>query len=116
MTLFGIQDTFECPPLQLEHPDAVALQVDPRRIANDVNEPVERMEAAKQIIVLAVAPEKEPREIVEANPFEAFYAFEALERVRFLRVMRSTRISRSSPVPRPVVTEKVSTSQNGRPR
>src|SRR3972149_3459914 len=55
VTFLGIQDALKRSPLQREYIDAVALRVDPGRIADDVHEPFERMQAAEQIIILAVA-------------------------------------------------------------
>src|SRR5215468_5940482 len=108
MRFLGVQDTFKRSPLEREHVNCVALHAC-GRIADHVDEAVERMQPAEQIIVLAVAPGKESREIVEADSFQAFHAFEAFERMHLLW-------ADVSPASRPVVTEKVSTSQNGKPR
>src|SRR5258708_40370440 len=43
------------------------------------------MKPAEQIIVPAVTREKETREIVQADSFQAFHAFEAFERMQLLR-------------------------------
>jgi hypothetical protein len=43
------------------------------------------MQPAEQIIVLAVTPGKESREIVEADSFQAFHALEAFECTHLLR-------------------------------
>ena len=47
-------------------------------VANDVDEPVEGMQAAQEIIVLAVAERQECREIPEADPLQALDAIEPL--------------------------------------
>src|SRR6266481_6087617 len=84
MRFLGVQDTLKCPPLQPEHVDSVVLHAGSSRVADHVDEAVERMQAAEQIIVLAVTPGKESREIVEADSFQAFHAFEAFERMHLL--------------------------------
>jgi hypothetical protein len=43
--------------------------------ANHVDKPVERLQAAGQIIVLAVVPREATREIIEVNSFQAFCPF-----------------------------------------
>src|SRR5258708_32272367 len=84
MRFLGVQDTLKCPPLQPEHVDTVVSHAGSSRVADHVDEAVERMQPAEQIIVLAVTPGKESREIVEADSFQTFHAFEAFERMHLL--------------------------------
>jgi hypothetical protein len=83
MRFLGVQDTFKRPPLEREHVNCVALHAS-GRIADHVDEAVERMQPAEQIIVLAIAPGKESREIIKTDSFQAFQAFETFERVHLL--------------------------------
>src|SRR5262249_23931862 len=84
MRFLGAQDAFKRSPLQPKHIGSVVLHTSSGRVADHVHEAVEGMQPAKQIIVLAVAPGKESREIVQADSFQAFHAFEALERMHLL--------------------------------
>jgi len=75
-----VQDAGERPLLQRQHVDACARRVDPRRVADDVDQPVEGMQAAEQIVVLAVAARQEGGEVAEADALQALNAVETLER------------------------------------
>src|SRR5215472_33799 len=85
MAFFGVQNTLESPPLERKHIDAAVLKVDAGRVAYDIHKPVHCMQAAKQIVVLAVAPRKEPGKIIEPDPLEAFGTSKGFERMHLLR-------------------------------
>ena len=59
------------PLLQRQHIDLVVRRVDPGRVADDVDQPVERVQAAEQVVVLAVGARQERREMAEADALEA---------------------------------------------
>ena len=97
------------------------------RIAHDVDQPVERVQAAEQIVVLAVGAREERGEMAEADALEARGPVEPLERVDVLRADAVDQDLVELPEPPPyrspacgegavLVTGKVSTSQNGNPR
>ena len=60
-------------------------EIDPGRIADDVDQPVERMQAAEQIIVLPVGARQERGEVPEADALQALDALEAVQRAGVLR-------------------------------
>ena len=60
----------------------LAGSLPPGRIADDVDQPIERVQAAEQVVVLAVGAREERREMAEADALEALDAREAVQRVR----------------------------------
>src|SRR5262249_53251220 len=85
MRFLGIQNAGEGPLFQREHVEALALQLDFGRVADDIYEPFERMQAAEQVVVLAIGTGKEPGEMTKAGALKALCAFEALEGAHVLR-------------------------------
>src|SRR5262249_60555791 len=55
------------------------------RVAHDIDEPVDRVQTAEQIIVLPIAARQERREMGKADALEAGDALETLERTSVLR-------------------------------
>src|SRR5262245_36767186 len=85
MLLLDVEDAGEATLLQRQDVDLAALAVQSRRVADDVDQPVERMQASEQIVVLAVGARQERGEMAEARAFETLAAVEALEHVGILR-------------------------------
>src|SRR4051812_35105374 len=83
--LLDVEDAAESALLQREHVDPGTRRLDPGRVADDVDQPVDRVQTAEQIIVLAVAARQERREVAEADALQALDALETLERARILR-------------------------------
>src|SRR5262245_66589207 len=85
MFLLDVEDAGEAALLQRQDVDLAGLAVQPRRVADDVDQPVERMQAAEQIVVLAVGARQEGGEMAEARALEALAAVVTLERGGVLR-------------------------------
>ena len=83
--LLDIENAAEAAPLERQHVDPAGTGLDPGRVADDVDQPVERMQAAQQIIVLAIGAREERREMTKADALEALDSVEAFERVGVLR-------------------------------
>ncbi len=71
MLLLGVEDLGEATPLQRGHVDPVVRAVDARGVADDVDQPVERVQTAEQVVVLAVGARQECGEMGEADALEA---------------------------------------------
>src|SRR5215467_12764982 len=56
-----------------------------RRVTHDIDQPINRVQAAEQIIVLAIGTREERREVGEADALEAADALKAFERACVLR-------------------------------
>src|SRR3981081_4375262 len=85
MLALGGENLHEAALLERQHVGASVRGVAPGGVADDIDQPVERMQAAEQVIVLAVGAREERREVAEADALEALDACEALERARILR-------------------------------
>ena len=77
MLLLGVEDPAERLLLQRQHID-LAGGLGPGRIADDVDQPIDRVQAAEQIVVLAIGARQERGEMGEADALEAVDALEAL--------------------------------------
>ena len=69
--LLDIEDAGRRHASSARHIDAVLRRVDIGGVADDVDQPVERMQAAQQIVVLAVGARQERGKMAEADAFEA---------------------------------------------
>src|SRR5262245_2753361 len=85
MLLLGVKDAGEPALLQRQAVALAALAIQTRRVADDVDQPAERLQPAAQLVVLAVGARQEGGEMAEACSLEAFAAVEALERMSVLR-------------------------------
>jgi hypothetical protein len=79
MFLLGVQDAPEPALLQRQHVDLAGTGRDSGRVADDVDQPVERMQAAEQVVVLAIGAREERGEMTEAGALQALASVEALE-------------------------------------
>src|SRR5262245_20965207 len=68
---FRIENLREAALLERAHIEPTVCLIDPGGIAYDIDEPVERMQAAEQVIVLAVGTGKKRSEMPEANALQA---------------------------------------------
>ena len=83
--LLGVEDAAEAALLERQHVDPAGTGLDPGRVADDVDQPVERMQAAEQIVVLAIGAREKCGEMAKADALEALDPVEALERAGVLR-------------------------------
>jgi hypothetical protein len=63
---FGIKNALERAALERQDIDAVMLAADAGRVTDDIDEAVKAVQAAKEVIVLAIGTRKEGGEILEA--------------------------------------------------
>jgi hypothetical protein len=68
---FDVEDLGEAPLLQGDHVDAVVHRIGAGRVADDVDQPVERMQAAEQVVVLTIGARQEAGKMPEADALEA---------------------------------------------
>src|SRR5262249_46077344 len=85
MRLLGGDDCRKAALLERQYVNSIRLRINACRVANDVDEPVERMQAAEQIIVFAIGPRQKRGEMTEANALQAFNAVESGKRAGILR-------------------------------
>src|SRR5262245_17713190 len=85
VALLDVEHACEAALLQRQHVDQVVRAVDARGVADDVDQPLERMQAAEQVVVLAIGAREKRGEVTEADALEALDPGEALERAGVLR-------------------------------
>src|SRR5262249_9876798 len=85
MRLLGVENPREGPLFQRREVDALAAQVASDGVADNIHQPFQCVQAAEQIIVLAIGARKEPGEMAEADALEALRTFKAFERGDVLR-------------------------------
>src|SRR5262249_6160371 len=83
MRLFGVEDAQESPLLDLDDVDAAVRNA--AAIADDVDEALERVQAAEQIVVLPVPARQECAKTPERAPLQAGQIGEILEHYDVLR-------------------------------
>src|SRR5262245_61607796 len=84
MFFLGGKHLHEGALLQGRHVD-LGYAVGARRIADDINQPIDRMQTAQQIVVLTIRARQECREVGECDALEAANSLETLESARILR-------------------------------
>ncbi len=67
MALLAIQDALECPSFECADIEAGRSLIHPGGIADNIDQAVERVQAAKQIIVFTIAAREKAGEILEAD-------------------------------------------------
>src|SRR5262249_42407856 len=80
--LLSIQDRSKPAFLERKHIDALLRQVEPCRIADDIDQTVERVQAPEQVVILPVGARQERRKMSETNPLETLDRIIALQRAR----------------------------------
>src|SRR5258707_15570137 len=85
MRLLGGDDGRKAALLEGKHVNAICLRINARRVANYVDEPVKRMQAAEEIIVLPIGPRQERGEMAEGDALQPLDAIESGKRAGVLR-------------------------------
>ena len=65
MRFFCVEDLHEAALLERQHVNSIRLRINTCRIANDVDEPVKRMQAPEEIIVFPIGARQECGEMAE---------------------------------------------------
>src|SRR6266849_5751389 len=63
--LLGIEDQRKSPLLERRDIDPVMRGIEPRRIADDVDQPIDRVHAAQKVVVLAIGARQKGRKVPE---------------------------------------------------
>ena len=85
MLLLRIQNLHEAALLQRQNRIPFAIHIELRRIANDVDQPVQCVNTSQEVIVLAIGARKKRREMRKTNAFETAATTELLECIGILR-------------------------------
>src|SRR5437867_2653549 len=85
MRFLGVEDAAEGAFFKRQHIELTLSGVDSSRVADDVDQPVERVQAAEQIVIFAVAARQKCREMGKADALKTLDAVEPLERAGVLR-------------------------------
>ena len=83
--LLRIQNLHEAALLQRQNRIPFAIHIELRRIANDVDQPVQCVNTSQEVIVLAIGARKKRREMRKTNAFETAATTELLECIGILR-------------------------------
>jgi len=67
LRFFHVEDERKRALLEADHVDGVVPRIDAGGIAHDVDQAVERMQAAEQVVVLAIIARQEAGEMAEAD-------------------------------------------------
>src|SRR6478736_2023325 len=84
MLLLRVEDLREGAALERRDID-LRNTVGARRVAHDIDEPVDRVQTAEQIVIFTIGAREERREVGEADALETTDALKAFERARVLR-------------------------------
>src|ERR1035437_8767878 len=85
MLLFRIENLHETPLLQRHNRIPFAIHIKPRRVANDVDQPIQCVNTAQKVIIFAIGAREERREMRKTNAFETAASAEFAERIGILR-------------------------------
>src|SRR5438876_3376478 len=85
MRLLGGDDGRKAALLERQHVNSIRLRINTCRVANDVDEPVKRMQAPEEIIVFPIGARQERGEMAEADALQALDAVKSGKRTGVLR-------------------------------
>src|SRR5262249_23095166 len=85
MRRFDVEDEREGALLEAGHVDGIVPRIDAGRVAHDVDQAIEGVQAAEQVVVLAIAAGQKAGEVAEAHALEACRPVKTLERAGILR-------------------------------
>src|SRR5207247_6197204 len=74
MRLLGGDDCRKAALLERQHVNSIRLRINTCRVANDVDEPVKRMQPPEEIIVFPIGARQERGEMAEADALQALDA------------------------------------------
>src|SRR5438874_3729000 len=85
MRLLGGDDCRKAALLERQHVNSIRLRINTCRIANDVDEPVKRMQAPEEIIVFPIGARQECGKMAESDALQALDSIKSGKRAGVLR-------------------------------
>ena len=67
MLFLGVENPDEAPLLERGDIDPIARRIERGRVADDIDQPVERMQTTEQVVVLAIGAGQKRGEMAEAD-------------------------------------------------